>query len=381
MQFLYGSQILGCSRGHCKHLKKNPLQHSPGECLQPTLLSGHWDLPWGEGITKHLFSCSQVKPGKQAPVIPCPLGALQLGSSCASAAASGTAPRTVALQPRPPRNAGISSKSLQRAKPWPHTSCVSTTGDTVPWRRRGDMRHWKNRNSFWSRVRQVKLRYPQGYNCPGVLQTLQFSGEQIQGIDTEKKGRAQYLPWSSIQLVLQNKKKTNPNQTKQPTLVFKQNSSFGGKSVYRGGFFGVGGVLLKVLYFHSVWENDAWSLWQFSTQEKKNLHRGEVRVEQREHSKHSCELYHQNRIKTLHKNVWEIHGDGRKGIWHPGSPECHYWMQTFFFLGLAISFAMLEVLSYAKNYIQKHLSNQPRQRSREGNIIMFSPIQGRTKPR
>lgn len=52
-----------------------------------------------------------------------------------------------------------------------------------------------------------------------------------------------------------------------------------------------------------------------------------------------------------------------------------------FFLGLAISFAMLEVPSYAKNYIQKHLSNQPRQRSREGNIIMFSPVQGRMKPR
>lgn len=41
----------------------------------------------------------------------------------------------------------------------------------------------------------------------------------------------------------------------------------------------------------------------FLHRKKKNLHRGEVRVEQREHSKHSCELYHQNRLKTLYKNV------------------------------------------------------------------------------
>lgn len=241
MQFLYGSQILGCSRGHCKHLKKNPLQHSPGECLQPTLLGGQWDLPWGEGITKHLFSCSQVKPGKQAPVIPCPLGAPQLGSSCASAAASGTAPRTVALQPRPPRNAGISSKSLQRAKPWPHTSCVSTTGDTVPWRRRGDMSTERTGTPSEAGCGRLSCGTPKATTVQEFCKLSSSLVNKFRVLIRKRRAEHSTCPGALFSLYFKIKKKPNPKQTKQPFLVFKQNSSFGGKSVYSGGFFGVGG--------------------------------------------------------------------------------------------------------------------------------------------
>lgn len=59
--------------------------------------------------------------------------------------------------------------------------------------------------------------------------------------------------------------------------------------------------------------------------------------------------------------MWKSHCHNTEGVWHPRSQEGHYWMHTLFlFLGLAISFAMLEVLCCAKKVsLYPKASQQP----------------------
>lgn len=184
----------------------------------------------------------------------------------------------------------------------------------------------------------------------------------------------------SIQLVLQIKKYKKPNQT--TTLIFKQNSYFGGKSVWSGVSWVWGFFLKSALFSLCVGKWCLKSLAVFNTGKNKK-----ISIEVRSGlSKESTQNIHVNYITKIDsKHFIKMCGK------YIEMAEKKYGIQDLqnvvtgcrlsFFLGLAISFAMLEVPSYAKNYIQKHLSNQPRQRSREGNIIMFFPVQGRMKPR
>lgn len=97
--------------------------------------------------------------------------------------------------------------------------------------------------------------------------------------------------------------KTKPNNH----FVFQTELFFWGKICLEW-CLGVGFLFKKCFIFTVCGKMMVEIFGSFQHRKKlKNLHRGEVRVEQREHSKHSCELYHQNRLKTLHKNVWKIH--------------------------------------------------------------------------
>lgn len=76
----------------------------------------------------------------------------------------------------------------------------------------------------------------------------------------------------------------------------------------------------------------------------------------------------QKKFKTHYKNVWKSHCHSTKGLWHPRPQEVHYWITGCrilvclggVFLGLAISFSVLEVLSCAEKVsLYPKASQQP----------------------